>query len=221
MANRSIEPIKRSTLSSMVTERLRELITQGSYDPGSQLSEVELASRFGVSRGPIREGLQRLVQEGLLRSEPHRGVFVPILSDADISDVYLARHAIEEAAIRALATADDPLPITNALRRIVEDMVRAAATRRWRSVADLDLRFHVELVKAARSPRLSQIYATLVGETRWLMTMKSAAPSREHLVEEHEELVRLLEAGQFVAVLDALQRHFAETRDRLREHERA
>lgn len=216
MANKSIEPIKRSTLSSIVTERLRELITQGSYDPGTQLSEVELASRFGVSRGPIREGLQRLVQEGLLRSEPHRGVFVPILSDADIADVYLARHAIEEAAIRVVAGAQDPQPVIDALRRIVEEMDRAAAARRWKAVADLDLQFHVEVVKAAGSSRLSQMYDTLVGETRWLMTMKSAAAGREHLVEEHRGLVRLLEAREFATVLDALERHFVTTRDRLR-----
>ena len=72
MAKRTIEPIERSTLSSTVTERLRELVIQGTYPPGTQLSEVELAERFGVSRGPIREAVQRLTQEGLLRSEPHR-----------------------------------------------------------------------------------------------------------------------------------------------------
>src|SRR5215218_8200290 len=71
--------------------------------PGTQLNEVELASSFGVSRGPVREALQRLIQEGLLRSEPHRGVFVPVMTDEDIDDVYLAREALEAAAVRQIA----------------------------------------------------------------------------------------------------------------------
>ena len=107
MTNRTIEPIKRSTLSSMVTERLRELVIAGSYEPGTQLSEVDLAERFGVSRGPIREGLQRLVQEGLLRSEPHRGVFIPVISPDDVHDIYLAREAIEGAAVKAICARED------------------------------------------------------------------------------------------------------------------
>ena len=44
------------------------------------MHEVELAESFGVSRGPVREALQRLIQEGLLRAEPHRGVFVPVMT---------------------------------------------------------------------------------------------------------------------------------------------
>ena len=84
----------------MVTERLRDGIVTGTLAPGTQLSEVELAHSFGVSRGPVREAIQRLVQEGLLRSEPHRGVFVPVLTDADVVDVYLARAALESAALR-------------------------------------------------------------------------------------------------------------------------
>ena len=94
--------LPRATFASMVTERLRDSIVNGTLEPGSQLSEVELAHSFGVSRGPVREAIQRLVQEGLLRSEPHRGVFVPVLTDADVADVYLARAALESAALRRL-----------------------------------------------------------------------------------------------------------------------
>ena len=95
--------IPRVTFASMVGERIRSNIIDGTLPPGSQLNEVELASSFGVSRGPVREALQRLIQEGLLRSEPHRGVFVPVMTDEDIDDVYLAREALETAAVRRIA----------------------------------------------------------------------------------------------------------------------
>ena len=73
--------IPRGTFASIVTERLSASIIDGTLKPGAQLNEVELATSFGVSRGPVREALQRLVQEGLLDSEPHRGVFVPVLTE--------------------------------------------------------------------------------------------------------------------------------------------
>ena len=60
--------IPRETFASMVGERIRSNIIDGTLPPGSQLNEVELAASFGVSRGPVREALQRLIQEGLLRS---------------------------------------------------------------------------------------------------------------------------------------------------------
>src|SRR5918995_1911898 len=92
--------LPRATYASMVTERLRDSIVDGSLAPGSQLSEAELATRFGVSGGRVREALQRLIQEGLVRAEPHRGVFVPVLTESDVRDIYLAREALESAAVQ-------------------------------------------------------------------------------------------------------------------------
>ena len=111
--------IPRATFASIVTERLRANIVDGSLKPGSQLSEVELATGFGVSRGPVREALQRLVQEGLLRSESHRGVFVPVLTDEDVLDVYVAREALESAAIRSIISSDSTAAASEALDRFV------------------------------------------------------------------------------------------------------
>lgn len=212
MVDKTIEPIKRSTLSSVVTERLRELVTQGTYEPGAQLSEVELADRFGVSRGPIREGLQRLVQEGLLRSEPHRGVFIPVLNDRDIADIYLAREAIETVALRLVAGRPDRQRILALLLRLVNEMRESAEERRWDVVADLDLQFHLAVVDAAGSTRLSRMYATLIGETRVLLSMTASHPGREEFVFEHAEVERLLEAGDLDGALEALGRHFALSR---------
>lgn len=211
MAKPTIEPITRSTLSSTVTERLRELVVQGTYPPGTQLSEVELAGRFGVSRGPIREALQRLVQEGLLRSEPHRGAFVPVVSDEDVKDIYYAREAIESAALKLIAARADQHQIAQPLLRLVREMHRAAAAQRWSVVADLDLRFHLEVVRSAGSPRLSRMYATLIDETRVVLSL-TAYPGRDDLVEEHAELARLLDAGDIEGSLASLQRHFSGTR---------
>jgi len=212
MNKHTIEPIKRSTLSSMVAERLRELIVSGAYEPGSQLSEVELAERFGVSRGPIREGLQRLVQDGLLRSEPHRGVFVPQVGEADIADIYLAREAIEGAAIRLVAADPERQSVVATLRDLVSQMRTATVSGRWSRVADLDMRFHSEVVRASGSARLARMYATLIDETRVLLSMTASVPGREDLVNEHAELAELIAAGESGGASTTLARTFHESR---------
>src|SRR5262245_25137287 len=109
-ATNPIKPIVRSTLATIVTERLRELVIAGQYAPGTQLSEMELAEQFGVSRGPVREALVRLVQVGLLERIPNRGVFVPNVGDEDLDDIYLAREAVESAALRVLLRRGDDVP---------------------------------------------------------------------------------------------------------------
>jgi len=215
MAKQTIEPIKRSTLSSMVADRLRELVISGAYEPGAQLSEVELAERFGVSRGPIREGLQRLVQDGLLRSEPHRGVFVPKVGPADIADIYLAREAIEGAAIRIVSAADDRMTVVATLRDLVAQMRVATTAGRWARVVDLDMRFHLEVVRASGSPRLQRMYSTLIDETRVVMSMTANVPGREDYAEEHAEIADRIETGSVDLAVATLARTFHESRTTL------
>jgi DNA-binding GntR family transcriptional regulator len=217
MSKQTIEPIKRSTLSSMVAERLRELVISGAYEPGSQLSEVELAERFGVSRGPIREGLQRLVQDGLLRSEPHRGVFVPEIGEADIADIYLAREAIEGAAIRLVSADPDRQAVVATLRDLVAQMQAASTAERWSRVADVDMRFHSEVVRASGSARLVRMYGSLIDETRVLLSMTANAPGREDLVSEHGELAELIASGDPGGAATALAHTFQKSRRTLTE----
>ena len=71
--------------------------------PEPSSTRWSFAASFGVSRGPVREAIQRLIQEGLLRSEPHRGVFLPVLTVEDIEDIYLTREALESTALRCIA----------------------------------------------------------------------------------------------------------------------
>jgi DNA-binding GntR family transcriptional regulator len=187
-----IDPLQKPTLAAAVTAKLRELIVQGAYKEGEQLNEVALASAFGISRGPIREALRQLVHEGLLRSEPHRGAFVPTLTDVDIADIYQARLAIETAALVAILRDGQYGEIANSLSKIAQSMVRAVASREWTRLADLDMRFHTELVNSAGSARLSRMYSALLDETRICQRMSTADPEREKTPGEHLDLAELL-----------------------------
>lgn len=211
MAGKNDSPMRipRVTLASVVGERVRSDIIDGTLQPGSQLNEVELASSFGVSRGPVREALQRLIQEGLLRSEPHRGVFVPMMSEQDVDDIYLARDALETAAVRRITGTGRSATAYKSLDRVVKAMQKAAGTQDWQAVASRDLEFHTELVSAARSPRLERMFRTVISETRLCLgVLTGAYDAPDDLVEEHRQITDLIRDNDTEAAVAVLKQHF-------------
>ena len=204
----AVRPIARSTYGPMVTERLRAGIVNGTRAPGSQLNEGELASEFGVSRGPVREALQRLIQEGLVRSEPHRGVFVPVLSDDDVRDIYLARTALESAAVTHVIDGPGGGPVADDLDRFVTLMAESAAADDWEAVGNHDLDFHIALVAATGSERLQRMFSTVISETRLCIGVLAAAEVRNDLVEEHRQIAAMVRDGRADDALAALTKHF-------------
>lgn len=207
--SKEIKRLPRVTLSMRVAEEIRASILSGTFALGSQLNEMELAEKFGVSRGPLREAMQRLIQEGLLHSEPHRGVFVPELTDTDLMDIYFVREAIEGAAIQRIMAGADRAGVHQILRGVVRQMAEVIAQGSWMQVAELDLTFHRAIVDAAASYRLSRMYATVQAETKLCMHMlRGGYRSSKALVEEHERLADMIAGDDVKAALQELSRHF-------------
>ncbi|AEF41467.1 GntR family transcriptional regulator [Hoyosella subflava] len=205
--------IPRATYASLVGERIRSSIMDGRLRPGQQLNESELAASFGVSRGPVREALQRLIQEGLLRSEPHRGVFVPVLSSADVDDIYLARVALETAAVRRITETSRAELAYKVLDPIVRTMCDARDTGDRTEVADRDLDFHTTLVAAAGSPRLERMFTTVISETRLCVSVLTAAyGARDDLVDEHRTISEMIRDENAEGAVAVLTKHFVEAR---------
>lgn len=190
-----LQPVARQTTASVIAVRIREGIRHGTFPPGSQLGEARLANSLGVSRGPVREAFQRLIQQGLLHSEPHRGVFVKDLDAGEVADIYLARRAVERAAVIDLADGDNQDALTR-LRALLERMDTAAEEQSWDAVAERDLEFHSALVTATGSPRLQAMFDTLMVETAMcLRALEEAYPVRQDLVAEHRELLDVIRGG--------------------------
>jgi DNA-binding GntR family transcriptional regulator len=208
--------LPRATYASMVTERLRDSIVDGTLVAGSQLSEAELAARFGVSRGPVREALQRLIQEGLVRAEPHRGVFVPVLTELDVRDIYLARDALETTAVRHIIATSRTQEAAEALDRVVELMAKAEADDDWEAVGRYDLEFHTVLVTATGSERLQRMFSTVISETRLCLGVLTAADARSDLVGEHRQIASLVRKGETEKALSVLKQHFTDAVDTIR-----
>jgi len=210
-------PLPRATLSVQIAERIRDDILSGAHPPGTQLHEVELAVGFGVSRGPLREAMQRLVQEGLLRSAPHRGMFVPDLTEADLLDVFFVRSTLEVAALRRVLAGDRRHAVSATLSAIADRMDRSMKAGDWATGGELDFEYHRTLVDAAGSERLSRTYATVQAETRLcLHRLMGGYRSSAHLADEHHRLAGLIADAPAEAVVEELQRHFGDPATHLR-----
>ncbi|MBO0854654.1 MAG: GntR family transcriptional regulator [Nocardia sp.] len=185
------EPVNRQSTSEMIADRLRAAIVHGTLRPGSQLVEADLATQFDVSRGPVREAMQRLVSEGLLISIRHRGIFVIELNPQDVADIYRARTALEGGALNLIL--DGRRDIAHAaLEPSITAMTECAGRGDATGVTEADYAFHQALVASADSPRLMRAAQTLLIETR--MCLGALQTTYTDLGEQVREHVGLREA---------------------------
>ncbi len=92
------ERVPKATLRAHIVERLRLAILAGDIPPGAPLVETALSERFDVSRGPLREALRQLIEEGLVVTVPYTGTHVAELSVEDVHEIYSLRTVLETFA---------------------------------------------------------------------------------------------------------------------------
>ena len=192
MTSSILQPVVQETTPALIARQLRRAIGEGDLVPGQQLNEAELSRRLGVSRGPLREAMQRLTQEGLLVSISNRGVFVIEVTDDDVRDMYLARTAVERAAaMRAIQV--DAEHAGERLLEVVRTMTAAVAQNDTDALTEADVEFHALLVALAGSARLSRMHTTLMVETRMCITaLESRYNSHIFRLDEHRGIAEAI-----------------------------
>jgi DNA-binding GntR family transcriptional regulator len=154
-------PISSPTMTSSVARLLRQAILDGALPGGSVIRQEEVARKFGVSRVPIREALLKLEGEGLVETQPRKGVVVTVLSTDDFEEILDMRFALESLAIERAAARFSAADTEAAMRVVQEardilhhsknpDLAKEFDSR-W---GDLNWRFHRRLYEPAGRPRL-------------------------------------------------------------------
>lgn len=190
-----LTPVARPSTSETVTSQIRRGIFDGTFRPGAQMREVRLATQFGVSRGPLREALQRLIQEGLLEHRRHRGVFVVRLNQEDVKDIYFIRETLEVPAVLQLVRSQSP-KIMARLDELVESMSGADQEGDRARGVQLDAEFHQRIVDGAGSVRLSRMFETVQAETRMCLgALRPAYPDDYDVAGEHRALLEALRSA--------------------------
>lgn len=217
---RSVTPISmvrvaRPSTVDLITAELRKAIFTGALAVGSPIGEVEMSSQLGVSRSPLRESTQRLVQEGLLTASPGRGMRVSVIGPEHVADVYDARLAIEAQAAR-LIIKTGASAVIGSIERAYATLVEASKGEDAVAIGDADIEFHRLLVDSAGSRRLSHYMSTLVIETRIAsFSDPNGYTVRRSVSETYRQLLDALAAGDTSAAFAALEQQFAEAVARL------
>jgi DNA-binding GntR family transcriptional regulator len=202
--------------AQLIADHLRELIIQGIFRPGQQINESVLAGQLSTSRGPVREALQRLTQEGLLVSLRNRGVFVKELTIDDIREIYAVREAVElSSAKMLLAAGPERINLTSqSLKQSLTDMEKQITLSDWQAIARLDMQFHTSFVEGTGNSRLIRIYDTLAAESRMCIlswwancNLQASYPRPNALVQEHQNILDLLQAGDSEGLQRAISHH--------------
>ncbi len=215
MSDLEVTPAPRRSTVEHIAAELRAAVIAGTLPPGAQLGEADLAHRFEVSRGPLREAMQRLVSEGILVAIANRGVFVTELTIEDMSDIYRARAAIERGAAEVLLEGHRR-QAWSALGPPVREMKAAARAGNGPGVSDADQAFHEALVECSGSPRLIRAMSTLIVETRLCLgELRTTYPDLRTQVREHEDLRRAIRDAPREQVLDHVRAHLEDAVDRL------
>jgi len=148
---------------------LQTAIVKGDLAPGEKIGEVELCSRFNLTRGPLREALGRLESRGLLVRRPHAGVKVVSVSAEELMELYRIREIMEGLAARQAAErmTDDEITDLHATLNSHESMIEQAQGQAYYQ-AEGDYDFHHRIATGSRNAKLAQM---LLGDLYYMVRM--------------------------------------------------
>ena len=206
------------TLADRVFTRLQDDIVLGVLPPGTKLGETELASRYGVSRGPLREAIRRLESRKLLERVPHVGTRVASLKAADLIEIYRVREALEGMAARLAAenmTAQEVAGLRELLAQHEQQQDLKEDTAYFQREGDLD--FHYRIIQGSHNQTLIDL---LIGEIYHLVRMyryqfSMTANRPQKALGEHRRIIEAIETrdGEMAELL--MRRHISRARENI------
>lgn len=208
MESATLPDIAHSSLRDRVTNALRKAIVNGRLRPGDRIVEEGVSEQLKVSRGPVREALRQLEQEGLVVSHPYRGTEVLGVSQEEVEEVLVPiRLTLERFAFRhalpRLTDAD-----LDELADLVAAMRRAAAAADLDQLAEDDVRFHELVISRSGQHHCRQIWRTIEPRVRAHFRRDAPAhPSPFELPDEHQQLLDAMRTRDEANVLAMLEEH--------------
>ena len=210
-----IHRIEPRTLKENVTDILRQMIINGELAPDTELNQVGIANQLGVSRGPVREALGQLEQEGLVHSIPYKGVFVTSLTRRHVEELYSIRIVLETLAVeRAIDRITEEDLAT--LNQIVEEMSIEAKDQNLQRLVELDLEFHEQLVRVADHELLYKLWKQVeIGVLRCLHTRHQIYTFLDEVVGSHPTIVMALADRNKEWSVEILREHVRESEEHI------
>lgn len=190
------------TLPQQIAAHLRNEVLSGKLKPGDPLREIEISQRFDVSRGPVREALRKLTQQGLVVLEPNKGVRVaPSPSERVRPLVVELRRKIETFVIESSFNQIMEIALSD-LEAILKDIKFACEKEDTMALVEADLQFHKQIIDCHQDPEVEAIWEPIM--IRMLMHYGRHTNLMDSY-HEHKAIVDAIRDGDKKAAVNALQ----------------
>lgn len=182
-----------SSINSLrVCQEIEDAILSGQFKPRERLIEMDLISRYRVSRTVIREALKRLEAKGLVRAIPYRGVVVADLTVEEIEEIYFVRGELEKIAARLLLKNITPKEV-QALKKFSKE-VEKHLRQKTHQMIEKDSEFHRMIFRACRNRYLFDMIDFLRTKAHIVRFNAWSIPHRiEQSIVEHREMIQAIE----------------------------
>lgn len=205
--NLPLTAVTAGSLRDQVVVAVREGILRGSLRPGERLTETDLARQLKTSRGPIREALRQLEQEGLVRSYPYRGTEVVGVSQEEVEQVLVPiRLIVEEFSFRHAVTHLTDNDFAD-LIALIEEMRSSDGWNDQQRLADLDVQFHELVVQRGDQAQAYQIWKSVQPRVRAHFIREAFSQTADQIAAEHQELIDALRTGDAEIAAEAIRKH--------------
>lgn len=196
--------------ASRIADELRTEILHGVIAPGSRLSQLSIAERFGVSRIPVRDALQMLAGEGLVHPTSNATAVVIGMSVPELQELYELREVIEPLATRIAVPNVGRADILT-MRKQMALMETCTETPIWLAA---NAEFHAAVYKRAGRPRMIELVEQLRRLTdRYLYVHLEVIGQTEHLHAEHSGILHAVEDGDAALAARLTEEHLATSHD--------
>lgn len=210
--------IVNNPLASQVYELLWQKIVRSEFKPGEKLSDLRLSEQMGVSRTPVREALQRLVQDGIVAARANHGFFVATFSTKDATELYDVRAALEVLAVRLAFPHLNSLLLEDAVGQL-EAICERLAVNDPTAKADylpVDQAFHRLIYGAANNKRLETLLDGLLAQ---IGVFQIYGLHSEKLlkvsIEQHQAILNALLRRDLPAAELAMQEHIQSVKQQI------
>ena len=196
-------------LRDVVFNTLREAILRGDLVPGERLMELQLASKLGVSRTPIREAIRMLEQEGLAITIPRKGAIVAGMTEKDMQDVLEIREALEELSVQVACDKITAEEIAK-LHRNMKNFEQSLKSGDLKQMAQADVEFHDVIYQATDNPKLINMLNNLREQMyRYRVEYLKNPQNHEQLLLEHEAIYKGIVKKDKHAVTNMIRKHIS------------
>ncbi len=197
--------LQTTTTRDALVKEIRDQILGGVLKPGEPLTETAIAATFGVARPTVRSALQVLESRHLAEHSQGRSLIVPMLDSDDVRDLFLVRTPLELEGVRVIV--EKGLRLDEA-ERFLETMEQLPPDASWAQRVEVHTAFHIAIIDAIGSRRLSRIYVSLQDEMQLcLAQLQKSYPNPQDLTDEHRLLLDEIRSADLNRAQTEMRQH--------------